>query len=117
MQPHSRNTSIELLRIVLMSMIVCWHFVVHGLHFAGLKISDINHTDFLYIVLLSVLCCHVNCFIFISGYFGIKTTRRRLIGFTMPLVIYSFFSHIINIYYFHNYMGLRIIGGGNTCIL
>ena len=111
MDSPNRNTSIELLRIVLMAMIVCWHFVVHGLHYSSLKLSDIGDSDLANIILLSVLCCHVNCFIFISGYFGIKTTRKRLVAFTIPLVIYSFFPHIINVFYFHNYMGLRIMGG------
>lgn len=90
-----RESNIELLRIVLMTMIVLWHFIVHGFLFNYSGGDDEYVHPLLNHVVMSILCCHVNCFIFISGYFGIKTDRKRIISFLTMTTFYGVFTFLL----------------------
>lgn len=78
-----RNSSIELLRIVLMFFIVAHHGIVHGLGLAGLSgtmkdVCIIRDGDFLLASLLnSFFIIAVNTFVFISGFFSIQHVRNK----------------------------------------
>jgi len=45
--------------------------------------------DILYFILLSFTCIAVNCFVFISGYYGAKFKVKTLIGFLIQAISYS----------------------------
>lgn len=68
-----RNSSIELLRYLLMFFIVIWHSLVHGIgltNIGGIPDFGIHYLPSL--ILCSIACVSVDCFMFISGYFGIR---------------------------------------------
>lgn len=76
-----RNTNIEVLRFMLMVLILVWHIVIHGYGFL-----NIGNDNFTYLgnvpLTLSVAVFVVPatyCFVFISGYYGIKFHLKKLI--------------------------------------
>ncbi len=79
-----RSSNIELLRLVLMFMIVILHIYIAGLYSA-------THTD--HILLESFMCSigilGVNCYIFISGYFGIRTKTQALVSLFVQSLFYA----------------------------
>ncbi|MEN9919392.1 MAG: hypothetical protein RL662_1828 [Bacteroidota bacterium] len=106
-----RESNIELLRIVLMLMIIMYHLVVHGCHFRAMASNEYisNSNDIMLALLTSFTAIAVNCFIFISGYYGIKFKVKTLISFILQAIFYSttmyiFYNVLLNdnfsIYYF-----------------
>lgn len=94
-----RSSNIELLRILLMTSIVFWHLLVHGI---GLIHQDFYHDVDSYKVFLYCLAPFfsfaVNCFFFISGFYGIKLTLNKFLSFLVQAFIYTLFtSFVINI--------------------
>lgn len=76
-----RNSNIEVLRFVLMSFILVWHTIVHGYDF-----KNMGTEDFLYegnipltFFLLSLTAPATYCFVFISGYFGMHFSLKKLL--------------------------------------
>lgn len=102
-----RNSNIEILRFALMCAIFIWHIIVHGLGYADIG----NGSSYPYnmdwtIVSVSLLCPAVNCFMFISGWYGIKFTRRKL----FTLLIITLFSSLIGamvLYFVHGNITYR----------
>ncbi len=98
--PKLRDTNIEFLRIVLMIMIILYHFVIHG---AELKFKMMLNGEFinnkLYYVILSLTCVAVNCYVFISGYYGIKFKLRTFVGFFIQAIFYSVFFYLLSTVY------------------
>ncbi len=88
---NTRESNIELLRIVLMIMVITHHLI--------LKVDsegDCNKTTLL-MALDSFAIIAVNCFVFISGYYGIKFKIKTLISFVLQGVFYS-----VGIYVLYN---------------
>lgn len=88
-----RQSNVELLRIICMFMIVMHHFAVNVWYPGMLGVHIPSSIDY-----AAVLFSHgfffigVNCFVLISGYFGIKTSLRsflHLYGF------YAFYAFLI----------------------
>lgn len=75
-----RDSQMELLRIVAMSMILVYHFVLHG----SIKSPEIGD----YGPRISFIYYGVNLFVMISGYYGVKMRWQ------------SFFSLLITVAYF-----------------
>lgn len=87
-----RELNIELLRIVLMLMIVCHHFLMRGrgLHLLYTSGSSHINNDALHGLFLdSFLIMTVNCFVFISGYYGIKFRIRTILSLFIQAITYS----------------------------
>lgn len=84
MKTTERNQSIELLRIILMVLIIFWHLLFHGI---GPFSTDgsFNTTTFLY----PLIVFHVDTFIFISGYYGIRLKWNRFAQLLTKMVFYS----------------------------
>lgn len=97
----NRNSNIELLRIILMYAVLLWHVFVHGGHISAFGTSAYTiHPNTLYELLIcSVLCIAVDCFIFISGYFGITFKWRTLLSFVLMGVFYSALTFCISIFF------------------
>ncbi len=87
----TRQSNIELLRIISMIMILCVHFT--GATFPLPSILDIK--DLLSVNTLSKMTMEsfaiigVNCFVLISGYFGIKQSLKGIINFIIWCLFYS----------------------------
>ncbi|NDW09053.1 acyltransferase [Dysgonomonas sp. 520] len=79
-----RQSNIELLRLVLMFMIVLLHV------FDNQIVVQYNNKVFVMQSIVSTLCIvAVNCFVFISGYFGIKFKTKSFISLGIQALFYS----------------------------
>lgn len=76
MKEHERNSSFELLRILLMLFIVILHYNNTEMGGALKYTSGINKAFIKLIESFSI--CAVNCFIMISGYFMVNSLERKL---------------------------------------
>lgn len=92
-----RNSSVEVLRLLLMLIIVLHHGIVHGI---GLDVLSTNSTEGLlvdgdsmlaYGFSNSFMVFAVNTFLLISGYYGIHQTTKK----TMNIIFTVFFYHVI----------------------
>ena len=86
---RKRESNIELLRIVLMLMIIVHHMIVHGLQSNDLSKNRV------YITLNVFSVIAVNCFVFISGYYGIKFKIKTLVSFIIQAIFYSVVTYLI----------------------
>lgn len=87
---NSRNSAIELLRIISMIMIVFHHFAGHG----GFNFTaDITFNYVWYLFMLSGGKIGVNIFVLISGYFLIDSKQgfslKKVLKFWLQLLFYS----------------------------
>lgn len=84
-----RRSNIELLRIVLILFIVMHHFIVHvafrDLFYGDSVSSETNSAA----IVNGFLYSAVNCFVLISGYFGIKFKWRGLVNIYLILLFYG----------------------------
>jgi Uncharacterized protein conserved in bacteria len=84
-----RRSNIELLRIVLMLFIVMHHFIVH-VSFRDLFYGDAVDLETNAAGLVNgFLYCAVNCFVLISGFFGIRFKWKGLANFYLILLFYG----------------------------
>lgn len=90
-----RNTNIELLRLFLFVSIFIWHVIMHGFKFTeiGLPNSEYWGNPYIDIPLASFLSPATYCFMFISGYYGMHYTHKKL-----GMIVFSAFSVFICMY-------------------
>lgn len=92
---NPRNSSIELLRLVLMFLIIMHHSIVHGMGLMGMAHDNTLPMYFtewekpLATIINCCCICAVNCFVLISGYFSIKTTVKKFCVFLTTILIYT----------------------------
>lgn len=92
-----RNSNIELLRCILMVQIVFYHLLVHGINGTFFQFFDWQPLPTTRIETFFLLLCMypVDCFIIISGYYGIEIVKGEEIKFSrllktyLPLFFYS----------------------------
>ena len=91
-----RDSNIELLRIVCMLFILIHHFIVHSLA-PGLMVrdGDINPYRIACIVINGFVYVGVNCFILISGYYGIKFKLRSLFNLYCICVFFALLAALM----------------------
>lgn len=104
-----RNSSVEILRFILMFFIVIWHSIVHGIDLP--HIDNIPHWGFAYyleLILCTITCISVDCFMFISGYYGIRFTWKGLLSIVFFCMFYSIGIAFLNkdIITSHHWMGI-----------
>lgn len=75
-----RNTNIELLRLLLMCFILCWHILIHGLGFSNIKSIGGG-------ILLPLLAPATYCFMFITGFYGISFSQKTFYKIILQLII------------------------------
>ncbi len=80
-----RNSNIEVLRILLMVLIVMLHFCKHG----AIGESANGICNLFYYIVLALGTCAVNCFVIISGYFGIKFTAHKFLKMWVQLFAWN----------------------------
>ncbi len=96
--PKVRESSMELLRIVAMSMIIIYHFVVHGSEFS----LDADHIG----LKVSFVLYGVNLFVMISGYYGIRMRWRSFLSLMVTVVFFVFFNvfgKMVGSFYYHGF--------------
>lgn len=100
-EPIYRNSSVELLRLLLMLLIVVHHGIVHGLGLTSLsaKFNSVilfEPTDHPFILLVNSLCIvGVNCFIIISGYYKITLSKKKFFYITSLCLFYTLILNVI----------------------
>lgn len=84
-----RNTNIEILRFVLMVAIFLWHTIVLGFGFVDGQqgMYDFDGNIPVIFFLCSLLAPATYCFVFISGYYGIKFSISKLLNLLLWLII------------------------------
>lgn len=98
-----RNTNIELLRIIFMGLILTLHVYAHGsgLNYEWIYGLGTNWATAWNLSLFSLGKIGVTGFIFISGYFGIRTNRNSIIHL---LTITFFYAFILCITFKHYHL-------------
>lgn len=83
-----RNTNIEVLRFILMVFIFGEHLITHGMDFHAIVHARYTTCgDYpLFLFLNSLFAFSVDCFVFISGYYGIKFSLKRF-SFLIALML------------------------------
>ena len=81
-----REQSIELLRIVLMTLIVFGHILGYGLGDTTIEMGGRT------VSLFPLYFYHVDAFVFISGYFGIHLKWKKFLLLIFKMIVYSFFA-------------------------
>lgn len=81
-----RESNIELLRIIAMSMILIGHFMLHGIGESAISRE-------IYVLFTTYCVCGVNLFFLISGYFRIKASVRNV----SKLIFTLFFWGCVNL--------------------
>ncbi len=91
LQPtKERNSNAELLRLICMLFIVVHHFIVHSIYPEVTKgtVTWNSEIDLLIAQFLNAFCfIGVNCFILISGYFGIKLKWKGVVSLYFTCVL------------------------------
>lgn len=96
-----RNSSIELLRLIMMALIIVHHCIVFGLGLIDLAdgngnvmVID-NHTTMIAMLVNGLCICSVNCFVLISGYFGINVTRKKILYLIFAIGFYTLIFNVV----------------------
>lgn len=91
MTSKQRNSNIELLRLLLMVGIFCWHIIVHGFGFVNIGEKGMNYTLNmpLTLALSSILAPATYTFVFISGYYGIRFKLKKFVELVLWCIIVS----------------------------
>lgn len=97
---QGRNTNIEILRFVLMCFIFFWHILVHGYNLKMLGADSYQYSGNFGLtgLLLTLFVPATYCFVFISGYYGIRFKVSRLLNLLLWCVIVSVSAKCYNIY-------------------
>jgi surface polysaccharide O-acyltransferase-like enzyme len=82
-----RDSNFELLRIVLIIMVICLHYLGHGGALGNLKPFDPNFFPAYLIECLSIVA--VNGFILITGYYQVKFRWKKAFDIWMQVFFYS----------------------------
>ena len=93
MSSNSRNTNIEIFRLLLMLGICFWHVLVHGFNvkMVGQEPLGVLPPPLIVVFLCAFLSPATYCFMFISGYYGMRVSKRK----TMSFVYMAFFCFFV----------------------
>lgn len=94
----SRDSNIELLRILLMMMIVFHHFIQHGARLTDMATNSLVPSALTpyYLFFNSFLVIAVNCFVLISGFYGIRFKSISAISLGLQAFFYSLFLFCVS---------------------
>lgn len=105
-----RSSNFELLRLICMLMIAIHHFIMQPFH-GELPLSTHGY-DWL---LMNDLCyIGVNCFILISGWFGIRTSWKGIWQLFFFCAFYGLASYLFHIWHTGAHIGSSVLG---ICLL
>lgn len=90
-----RNSNIELLRILCMLMVVVLHFNNNGANTGIVNMPELLTTRLTWGFLVESFCIvAVNCFVLVSGYFGIKLKWRSVMKFYLQCFLIGLVSYL-----------------------
>lgn len=89
-----RNSNIEILRFILMFAICVWHMFVHGFDLKDIGTNNFNVNNN-YLLYCTILVPAVNCFMLISGFYGINFNIRKAINFIFQASFYFWLGIIL----------------------
>lgn len=93
---YKYNQNIDFLRILLMSMIVLWHFYVHsGINVLSMDVFQHDSVWKGIPFILPLLCYHVDSFMVISGSFGIRFKMKKILLFYLQTFFYAVLVFIL----------------------
>lgn len=75
----NRNSNIELFRFILMMGICLWHTMVHG--FGYINMGNMDDIPGSRLIIMALTIPAVDCFMMISGYYGIKLSTQKVFSF------------------------------------
>lgn len=89
-----RNSSFELLRLILMCFIIIHHIVFIGVGLKDITNSNVDtilrEKDFLFFCIINCFCIPaVNIFVLISGYFEIKSRIKKTVSLLISMIFYT----------------------------
>ena len=94
-----RDSNVELLRIVCMLMIVIHHFLLHAFTVDIENPSAILTPKIAIATIINGFCyIGVNCFLLISGYYGIHCKLKSILNLFLMCAFYGLFGYLIHIY-------------------
>lgn len=94
---QERQSNIELLRLLSIFALLFLHFYVHSLLPSTVYAEQTGFWKNFPLVLSSLTSLQVNIFILISGWFGIRTTPKKVINFVLMCVFYGVFTYCISL--------------------
>lgn len=100
---QQRQSNIELLRLLSMFALLFLHFYTHILLPSESYAEQTGFWKDLPIVLTSLTSLQVNIFILISGWFGIHTTPKKIIGFYLLCAFYGVFTYLLSLGFGHSF--------------
>lgn len=97
MKAINRDSNMELLRIVCMLFILVHHFIVHVFYpDLSIRNGDLNVYRAVCILINGFTYVGVNCFVLISGYYGIKFKVRSLFNLYCICAFYALLLQVVN---------------------
>ena len=94
-----RNSNIELLRIICMLMVMLLHFNNLGANYGLLGMNKQLNFQYINGYLIESLCIvAVNCFVLISGFFGINLKLRSLLKLYLQCFFIGLVSYLLYVY-------------------
>lgn len=106
----TRDSNIELLRLIAMYMIVLHHFIVHSCFPDVLDISaTLSTSTALSTCLDGFLYIGVNCFILISGYYGVRLKVKSILNLYLTCLCYGLIGYLLHIYVSDASLGRTLI--------
>ena len=112
-QKRDRNANLDVFRCLAMFLIVLWHSHRHGMSFGLSSVGDW--------VVWPLLCWHVDAFLALSGWFGMKFSMRKFLNLWSVVAFYSLVSIVVGRVIMGKSTRLMLDGGwfGNTylCLL
>lgn len=106
-----RNSNVELLRMLCMFFIMFHHFMIHAA-FPEYSTDLVHQSEgslFLAQFLNGFFCVAVNCFVLISGYYGIKFKLRSLFNLYLMCAFYGLAGYLFHLYIEGYHFGRSVI--------
>lgn len=105
-----RQSNIELLRIVCMFCIVFHHFLVHAVFPDSLDSdASLNSGNTISIITNGFLYIGVNCFILISGFYGVKLRWKNIASLFIACALYGVLGYLFHLWYNGSSIGKNLI--------
>ncbi|MFR9640916.1 MAG: acyltransferase family protein, partial [Rikenellaceae bacterium] len=85
----TRESNLELLRLICMAFVVAGHLIIHGIHIDKYSVNEVLSGNIAYILIYSIFIIAVNCFVLISGYFSIKPSISGVTRLGLSVAFYG----------------------------
>ncbi len=92
-----RQSNIELLRLLSMFALLFLHFYTHSLMSSEVYAEQTGFWKNFPLVVSSLTSLQVNIFVLISGWFGIRTTVKKIINFYLMCAFYGVLTYCISL--------------------